>query len=103
MGRKRWVDKRCCDWDTFLDSLLASAQRLKFPIILINRCEARHAWRSYSCTGHEVVLTQRARELQDALYSGYGEPPISGGGDGGGGKDPDAPLQPNAPRPIQIA
>lgn len=41
---------------------------------------------------------QRARELQDALYSGYGEPPISGGDDGGG-KDPDAPSRPNSPRP----
>jgi hypothetical protein len=96
--KKRWIDRRCCDWDTFLDSLLASARRLNFPLLLINRCEARHFWRRYGCTGHEVVLMQRGRELQDAGYAGYGEPPQAsdGGNDGGGPVAPPSPsLKPS--------
>lgn len=99
--KKQWVDKKCCDWDTFLDSLLASARRLNFPLLLINRCEARHYWRRYSCTGHEVVLMQRSREMQEALYNGYGEPPSPGGSGGderGGG--PDRPVSPVPRTPV---
>jgi len=69
MARKKpWIDRRCCDWDTFLCGLMAAAQRLKFPLILVNRCEARHYWRRYACTGAEVIKMQRAREINAGLY-----------------------------------
>lgn len=96
--KKRWVDRRCCDWETFLTGLMGSARRLNFPLLLINWCEARHCWRHYACTGHEVVLMQRGREMQDALYNGYGEPPgggANGGGDGGKPRQPQ-PIKPFA-------
>lgn len=65
---KAWIDRRCCDWDTFLCSVMAAAERLKFPLLLINRCEARSHWRRYGCTGAEVVRMQRAREINSAIY-----------------------------------
>ena len=86
-----WVDRRCCDWDTFLISLMAAAQHLKFPLLLVNRCEARRFWRRHGCTGAEVIIMQRARELDDALYNGYGLPPQGGDGGSNGPKAPDSP------------
>jgi len=65
---RKWVDRRCCDWDTFLTSLMAAAQRYRFPLILVNWCEARSCWRRYSCTGAEVIQMQRAREVNDGQY-----------------------------------
>jgi hypothetical protein len=88
---KRWPDRRCCDWEVFLSGLMRSAERLNFPLLLINWCEARRWWRQYACTGHEVVLMQRGREMQDALYNGYGEPPIGGGNGSGDGGTPRTP------------
>lgn len=67
-GKKKWIDRKCCDWDTFLCSVMAAAEQLKFPLILINACEARHYWRHYGSTGAEVVVMQRNRELDDATY-----------------------------------
>jgi len=67
-SKSKWVDRRCCDWDTFLCSVMNAAQRLKFPLILVNWCEARHTWRHHSCTGAEAVRMQRNRELNDAAY-----------------------------------
>lgn len=93
----KWVDLRCCDWDTFLSSLMVAAQRLNFPLILVNRPEARSYWRRYSCTGYEALLVQRNREMNDALYLGYGEPPVQGGSGGGNPNNP-SPLPP-APVP----
>lgn len=92
----KWVDLRCCDWDTFLSSLMVAAQRLSFPLILVNRCEARSYWRRYSCTGYEALLVQRNREIHDALYLGYGEPPEQRGSGGGRPKDP----SPQPPTPV---
>jgi hypothetical protein len=89
-----WIDRRCCDWDTFLTSLMAAAERKGFPLLLVNWCEARSAWRRHSCTGAEVIHMQRARELNDALYNGFGEPPLGKGGQGGG------PSFPKKPAPI---
>jgi len=105
--KKRWVDRRCCDWDTFLCSVMASAARLKFPVLLINRCEARRYWRHYGCTGHEVVLMQHCREVNAALYNGYGEPPGRGkrpddGGNGGSGGTPVKPSGRNPNRPLLL-
>lgn len=69
MAKKRkWVDRRCCDWDTFLTSLMAAAQRYRFPLILVNWCEARSYWRRHSCTGAEVIQMQRVREVSDGQY-----------------------------------
>lgn len=67
-SKSKWIDRRCCDWDTFLCGVMKAAQRLKFPLILVNRCEARHYWRRHSCTGAEIVQMQRNRELNDAAY-----------------------------------
>lgn len=103
--RKRpWIDRRCCDWDTFLTSLMAAAHRERFPLLLVNRCEARRYWREHSCTGAEVIKMQRAREMNEALYNGYGEPPLNdgdqrGGGDGGG---PISPVAPARPKPTTL-
>lgn len=75
MARKQpWIDRRCCDWDTFLCSLMAAAERLKFPLILVNNCEARRAWRRYGCTGAEAIKMQRNRVLGEAMYL-YSTPP----------------------------
>lgn len=71
---------------------MVAAQRLNFPLILVNRCEARRYWRLYSCTGYEALLVQRNREMNDALYLGYGEPPEQGGSGGGNSKDPSPPA-----------
>lgn len=68
--KKLWVDRRCCDWDTFLTGLMAAAHRSGFPLLLVDRCEARRYWRQHSCTGAEVIRMQRAREMNDALYNG---------------------------------
>lgn len=92
----KWVDLRCCDWEVFLSSLMVAAQRLNFPLILVNRCEARSYWRRYSCTGYEALLVQRNREMNDALYLGYGEPPALGESGGGSPIDPTSP----APSPV---
>lgn len=92
-----WVDRRCCDWDTFLDSLLAAARRTGFPILLVDRCEARRYWRRHSCTGAEVIRMQHAREADAALYNGIGEPPVAG--DGGGGDRP----SPSPDRPLPVS
>lgn len=67
-SKSTWIDRRRCDWDTFLCGVMKAAQRLKFPLILVNRCEARHYWRHHSCTVAEVVQMQRNRELNDAAY-----------------------------------
>lgn len=95
--KKPWVDRRCCDWNTFLTGLMGAAQRLQFPMLLVNWCEARRYWRRYSCTGMEVIKMQRAREMNEALYNGYGEPPGSGGNPGGG----NGPVKPVRPSPIK--
>jgi hypothetical protein len=47
---------------------MGAAHRLKFPLILVNWCEARSHWRRYSCTGADVVKMQRAREINAAIY-----------------------------------
>jgi len=65
---KAWIGLRCCDWGMFLCSVMAAAERLKFPILLINRCEARSHWRRYGCTRAEVVRMQRSREINSAIY-----------------------------------
>lgn len=91
--REPWIDRRCCDWDTFLNSLMNAAQRMKFPLLLVDRCEARRFWRHHSCTGAEVIRMQRAREINAALYNGYGEPPGTGG-DQGRGNGPQNPARP---------
>ena len=95
-----WVDRRCCDWDTFLTSLMRAAQRLKFPLLLVNRCEARQYWRRYGCTGAEVIHMQRARELKEVIYDGYGKPPANGGN---GGDGPTRPVMPVPVGPKAIA
>lgn len=107
MTRKKrkspWIDRRCCDWDTFLTGLMGAAHRLNFPLLLVNRCEARRYWRRYGCTGAEVIKMQRAREMNQALYNGYGEPPRSGtdkDDDGGGG--PRRPIQPSPIKPFSL-
>lgn len=75
MARKKpWIDRRCCDWDTFLSGVMGAAHRLQFPLILVNWCEARSHWRRYSCTGADVVKMQRAREINSATYL-YSTPP----------------------------
>lgn len=106
MARKKrkaqWIDRRCCDWDTFLCSLMAAAERQQFPLLLVNWCEARRFWRQYSCTGAEVIRMQRAREMNDALYNGYGEPPASGRSQGGGG-GPVIPIKPSPIKPVILA
>ncbi|UZS74302.1 hypothetical protein OQB66_08340 [Pseudomonas syringae] len=66
--KKAWIDRRCCDWDTFLCGVMDAAHRLNFPLILVNWCEARSHWRRYSCTGAEVVKMQRSREINSAIY-----------------------------------
>ena len=68
-----WIDRRCCDWDMFLFELIGTAYQMKFPLLLVNWREARRYWRRYSCTGAEVIKIQRAREINEALYNGYGE------------------------------
>lgn len=73
---------------------MAAAQRLNFPLLLVNRCEARRYWRRYGCTGAEVIHMQRARELKEVIYNGYGEPPASDGKGGGG------PTRPVTPAPV---
>ena len=45
-----------------------AAERTRFPLILVNRCEARRYWRRYSCTGAEVIQMQRIREVNEAQY-----------------------------------
>lgn len=107
MTRKKrkapWVDRRCCDWDTFLTGLMGAAHRLEFPLILVNWCEARSHWRRYSCTGAEVIRMQRGREINEALYNGYGEPPQSGGSKGDdGGNGPVRPVRPSPIRPFTL-
>ena len=99
--KAQWIDRRCCDWDTFLSSLMIAAQRQGFPLLLVNRCEARQYWRKYACTGAEVITMQRRREMDEALYNGYGEPPASGGNNGGGG--PGSPIRPSPVRPVSFA
>lgn len=96
--KKPWIDRRCCDWDTFLTSLIAAAQRRGFPLLLVNWCEARRYWRKHACTGAEVIQMQYSRELNEALYNGYGEPP---GGDGGSG--PATPRKPSPIKPVTLA
>lgn len=64
----KWVDRKCCDWDTFLTDVMGACERLKFPLVLIDRCAARRAWRRHSCTGAEVVKMQRLREIAQAEY-----------------------------------
>lgn len=95
--KNQWVDRRCCDWDTFLDGLMAAAHRMGFPLLLVDRCEARRYWRRHSCTGAEVIRMQRAREMDAALYNGFGEPPRSD-------NDPDSgqptPLPPSPITPV---
>lgn len=69
MSRKNpWIDRRCCDWDTFLCGLMRACERLQFPIILVDWCEARRYWRRHGCTGFEVIKMQRTREMNAALY-----------------------------------
>lgn len=97
-----WIDRRCCDWDTFLCSLMAAAERQRFPLLLVNWCEARRFWREFSCTGAEVINMQRAREMNDALYNGYGEPPANGRNQGGGG-GPIPPVEPSPIKPVTLA
>lgn len=97
-----WIDRRCCDWDTFLSSLMVAAQRQQFPLLLVNWCEARRYWRQHSCTGAEVIQMQRTREMNEALYNGYGEPPASGGNQGGGG-GPVCPVRPSPIKPVTLA
>lgn len=83
MTRKQpWIDRRCCDWDTFLTSLMAAAHRRQFPLILVNWCEARRDWRRHGCTGGEVIQMQRDRELNAWGLLDTGEGPRRGG-DGG--------------------
>lgn len=65
---QKWVDRRCCDWDTFLTSLMAAAQRSRFPLLLVNWYEARSYWRRNSCTGAEVIQMQRTRDANDGQY-----------------------------------
>lgn len=66
--KEKWVDRRCCDWDTFLTSLMRACEKLKFPLILINWRMARRDWRRYGMTGAEVVKMQRNAELPNAEY-----------------------------------
>ncbi|VVP60584.1 hypothetical protein [Pseudomonas fluorescens] len=73
--KEMWIDRRCCDWDMFLFELIGTAYQMKFPLLLVNWCQARRYWRRYSCTGAEVIKIQRAREINETLYNGYGEPP----------------------------
>ena len=47
--------RKCCDWDTFLWGFLDAARRRRFPLILVNRCEARKLWRHWACTGAEAL------------------------------------------------
>jgi hypothetical protein len=108
MPRKKrkapWIDRRCCDWDTFLTGLMGAAHRLSYPLILVNWCEARRYWRRYSCTGTEVIKMQRGREMNDALYNGYGEPPNRGGNSGnGGGTGSPKPFKPSPIKPFTLA
>jgi len=84
---------------------MGAAQRLEFPLILVNWCEARSHWRRYSCTGADVIKMQRAREMNEALYNGYGEPPESGGkkSDDGSGGGPVRPVRPPPIKPFTLA
>ncbi len=108
MARKKrratWIDRRCCDWDAFLSSLMAAAQRRRFPLLLllVNWCEARRYWRQHSCTGAEVIHMQYAREVNEALYNGYGEPPACGGNPGVSG-GPSSPVKPSPIKPVTLA
>lgn len=100
-----WIDRRCCDWDTFLTGLMGAAHRLQFPLLLVNWSEARRYWRRYSSTGAEVLKMQRAREMHAALYNGYGEPPEGRGtkGDDDGGGGPVTPVRPFPLKPFTLA
>jgi hypothetical protein len=77
MARKNhkelWIDRRCCDWDMFLFELIGTAYQMKFPLLLVDWCQARRYWRRYSCTGADVIKIQRAREINETMYNGYGE------------------------------
>lgn len=72
-----WIDRRCCDWDTFLSSLMAAAQRRRFPLLLVNWCEARRycqrgnvqriwrasrkwwkSWWRWACEPYEAISNQ---------------------------------------------
>ena len=97
-----WIDRKCCDWDSFLSSLMAAAQRMNFPLLLVDRCEARRYWRRHSCTGAEVIKMQRARELDAALYIRAGRPPDSDG-DQSGDNGPRSPVAPSPIRPKTLA
>ena len=55
-------------------------------------------WRRYSCTGSQALQMQRAREMNAALYNGYGD------GLGGGPNEDDdhnGPKWPVQPEPIK--
>jgi hypothetical protein len=68
-----WIDRRCCNFDTFLCDVMRACERLKFPLILVDWCEARRYWRRYGCTGAEVVKMQRAKEINDGIYLYLGQ------------------------------
>jgi hypothetical protein len=88
--KELWIDRRCCDWDMFLFELIGTAYQIKFPLLLVNWCQARRYWRRYSYTGAEVIKIQCAREISKAMYSGFGEPSIHDErlGDGSGSITP---------------
>lgn len=47
----------CCTFSTFMGSFIEAARREKFPLILVNRLEARQHWRQ-GLTGAEALLMQ---------------------------------------------
>lgn len=66
--KSKWVDNRCCDWDTFLAGFMEAAERAKVPLLIIDRCEARRLWRRHSCTGSEALYHLKAELLSEIYY-----------------------------------
>lgn len=93
--KKRWIDRRCCDWDTFLNSFTKAAEIKRFPLLMVDRMQARSDWRRYGMTGHEALIMQYNRALEE-LYD-FGSEPPKGRRDDDRGPDSDPPM----PKPKQ--
>jgi len=52
----------CCNFDTFLNSLCSAARKTKFPLLLVDRLQARKHWRK-GMTGYEALITQRNQQM----------------------------------------
>lgn len=57
----------CCTFSTFMGSFIEAARREKFPLILVNRLEARQHWRQ-GLTGAEALLMQKVKNQMEGEY-----------------------------------